>query len=135
MGTLGCSQRDPANDLVSLLPTTASLWHNRALVKDDVAYQILFLGLLWALWVAHRETLQISLCLGSLQQPACGTMVPWSKMKQTFIISFLCLLWALWAAHRGTPQVTWCLGSSQQPACGTMVPWSKMNWPIKNFVS
>ena len=66
-----------------------------------------------------------------MQQPACGTMVPWSKMNLPIKILFLSMLWALWAAHRETLQITLCLVSLQQPACGTMVSWSKMNHPIK----
>ena len=65
-----------------------------------------------------------------MQQPAGGTMVPWSNINQPIKILFLNMLWALWAALRETLQIDHsCV---QQPPFGTMVPWSNnMNLPIK----
>ena len=74
--------------------------------KINYPFKILFLCMLWALWSALRETLQITLEHRRVLQPACGTMVPWFKTKHPFKILFLSMLWALWDALRETLQIT-----------------------------
>ena len=82
VGTLGCSQRHPTNNLRSQLHATASFWHCGTLAKMTWPIKILFLRMLWALWAALRETLQITSDHSCMQQPACGTRVTWPKINR-----------------------------------------------------